>query len=104
VPVLVVLIGVIGLALLVRTYQVHEETWQWRLRATAAPPKVRLDDRDYRRGESPLLAAPPAGATKLGQTSAGTDLYGLSNGRNAPTVLYARTRGGFVTYPLLGGP
>lgn len=97
-------LGVVALGLFARTYQVHEETWEWRLRATAAPPKVCLDERDYRRDDGPPLPAPSTGAVELGQTSAGTYLYGRSNGRDAPTVLYARTQRGFLVYSLLGGP
>lgn len=99
-----IVVGIVALSLGVRVFQVHDETWEWRLQASATPPKVRFEDRDYRRDEVPPSPAPAAGATELGVTSAGTPLYGMSNGSYAPGGVYAKTAHGFVSYSLLGGP
>ncbi|WP_328292572.1 hypothetical protein OG218_07460 [Kineococcus sp. NBC_00420] len=99
-----IVVGIVALGLGVRVFQVHDQTWEWRLRASATPPKIRFDDRDYRRDEGPPSPASASGATELGVTSAGTHLYGVSNGSYAPVGVYAKTARGFVSYSLLGGP
>jgi hypothetical protein len=98
------LVVAVALVLGVRLFQVHDQTWEWRLQPSATPPKVRFENRDYRRESGQPLAAPAAGAAEVGTTSAGTPLYAVSNGTHAPTGVYARAQRGFVSYSLMGGP
>ncbi|MFB9376140.1 hypothetical protein ACFFKU_01075 [Kineococcus gynurae] len=98
-PVVLVALGVAAF----RLHEVHDETGEWRLQASESPPRVRFEDRDYRRGEP--VAGPPAGTREVGRVLGDTPVLARPAAAGATaTVIWLPADGRWVGYGLVGGP
>ena len=100
----VILTALVAMGLYARVRHVHEQTWEWRLRASDSPPKVQWDGRDYRRGAE--VAAPAAGSVEAGHVLGDLPVYSslTKGGSHAATGIYLHSNGRWVEYSLMGGP
>jgi hypothetical protein len=99
--VLAVVVIVAGIVV-VRLFQIHQETWEWRLTPSATPPKLHVLSRDYRREHR--YQAPPSAASWLGMTPGGSPMLGETVRSFAPTVIWVKSHQAFEVYTLMGGP
>ena len=92
---------VCAVALGLRVWHVHDETWDWRLLPAAAPAKVQFSGRDYARGAETSEVEP--GFVRRGETAGGGTVY-TTPGHLTPLVLDVVDGSRVVTYSLMGGP
>lgn len=86
-----------------RMVSVHADTWEWRLKPSAAPPKIQFDDRSYLRGS--VMAGLAPGSTLSGLTSGGGAIYATAPiPGSALTVIQVLADGQVTGYALSGGP
>ncbi len=95
-------VAVVGLVLVGRLVAVHRATWDWRLTPAAAPAKLHLGGRDYKRSAPEL--SPPAGLHEVGRTDGGGVVLSIATGPGTPTVLYVQVGSELTGYALMGGP
>jgi hypothetical protein len=95
-----VLVLIAAAVVAVRVVHIHHRYWQWALVPSAAPPKIEVGGRDYKRsaGAAGLDADLVVGAGPRGGV-----IYG-PGGRSIPVTVILRTDDGLVGYSLMGGP
>lgn len=100
-------IGVLAVALLAslvaagRLYQVHRETGEWTLVASAAPTRITFSGRDYDRGTRQAL---PTGWVAIKRTPGGGVVYSSPDRTGTPVLLFVRDGDKTWAYGLVGGP
>jgi hypothetical protein len=97
------LVAVALIALGVRLVHVHEATWEWTLRPSAAAPLLAYGDRDYKRSRPDPGVEPSF--ERIGTSLGGGAVFGppLPH-ENAPVYLQVRDGDVVYGYVLLGGP
>jgi hypothetical protein len=91
--------------------RVHQETGEFRLTPSAAPPDLHAYGRTYHRSTSGPATSVPSGVHEIGATPGGGELLGprhmATHGAPqavVPTVLWVRVGATLWTYALSGGP
>jgi hypothetical protein len=90
-------------ALLIRLYQVHDQGWEWRLSASAAPPRILFDGRSYLRASEPALRV-PSREVQQGRTPGGGVIFADDDSSLTQTVVWVETADDTFVYALQGGP
>jgi hypothetical protein len=85
----------------IRLYQVHETGSEWRLFASAAPPRLVFDGRSYLRG--PHVPSIPPGESRHGRTPGGGSIFADQDSRT-DTVVFVASGSQIFDYALQGGP
>lgn len=97
------LIAVAAGGLVVRLDRVHDYGWELTLFPSAAPPKIRFEGRDYRRGgEEP--GGVPRGHQPQGETLGGGEIYESSTAEGTSTLIFVKDGSRVLAYGLMGGP
>lgn len=96
------LLVLVVLAAGAQAVRIHDRDGQWALVSSAAPERLTLDGRDYRRGDPDTEVY--ADWVKRGTTSGGGTIYTLASSTGTPTVLWVRDGDTVWGYGLLGGP
>jgi hypothetical protein len=97
---MLVLTLVTGVLLGIRLDRVHAEGWEWRLRSSAAPPKITYQDRDYSRGTK---QEPVEGVSVQGRTPGGGEILDDPDPATE-TLIWVRDGDDTWVYGLMGGP
>jgi hypothetical protein len=85
----------------VRVAQVHEETGEWRLHPSAAPPELEFRGHDYRRDSSGRRLYPEL--VSHGPTPGGGQLYAPADD-STPFMIQVVVETEVTTYALVGSP
>lgn len=81
----------------------HAEGWEWTLTPSAAPPKIRFEDRDYSRGgEQP--DGLPDDVVPVGETPGGGQIFTSAYASGTSTLVYVEDGDSVYVYGLIGGP
>lgn len=96
------LLVLVVLAAGAQAVRIHDQDGQWALVRSAAPDRLTLDGRDYRRGDRDTEVY--ADWVKRGTTSGGGTIYTLASSTGTPTVLWVRDGDRVWGYGLVGGP
>jgi hypothetical protein len=101
----------LGAVLLVLCYgavhiaRVHERSYEYRWRPTAAAPRIQFDGRNYLRGRLGRATTSPADEVPLGLSEGGGRIYGPPGARaGALTVIHVVAGKHTFEYALSGGP
>jgi hypothetical protein len=81
----------------------HAEGWEWTLTPSAAPPKIRFEDRDYNRGGE-QSGGLPDDLVPVGETPGGGQIFKSSRASGTSTLVYVEDGESVYVYGLIGGP
>jgi hypothetical protein len=83
--------------------QVHAYGWEWTPFPSAAPPKIRFEGRDYRRG-GVVPTGLPHGYVRKGRTLGNGQIYEDAGATGTSVVVYVKDGTHVHEYALMGGP